>query len=118
MTREQRLLGPVDVLEHEHERLHVRELLGPRARGPQELLALVLALARADQPCRSREQVGDRVALAAGAQLVERLADRVVVGDAGGLLHHLGERPVRHALAERSERPRRIVARSTPSTNS
>ena len=98
---QQRLLGPVDVLEHEHERLHARELLGPRARRPEELLALVLALARADQPGRGREQVGDRVALAARAQLLERLADRVVVGDARGRLDHLGERPVRHALAER-----------------
>ena len=89
---QQRLLGPVDVLEDEHERLHVRELLRPRARGPEELLALVLALARADQSRRGREQIGDRVALAARAQLVERLADRVVVGDPGGLL-----RPSRRA---------------------
>ena len=97
---QQRLLGPVDVLEHEHERLHARELLGPRPRRPEELLALVLALARTDQPGRRREQIRDRVALAARAQLLERVADRVVVGDARGRLDHLGERPVRDALAE------------------
>ena len=98
---QQRFLGPVDVLEHEHERLHARELLGPRARRPEELLALVLALARTDQPGRGREQVRDRVALAARAQLLERVADRVVVGDPRRCFDHLGQRPVGDALAER-----------------
>src|SRR4029079_18107892 len=30
---------------------------------------------------------------------LERLLERIVVGDAGGSLHHLSERPVRNALA-------------------
>ena len=43
---EQRLLAPVQVLEHEDERLRLGELLGPRARGPLDLLLRPLALER------------------------------------------------------------------------
>ena len=101
---EKRVLGPVDVLEHEHERLRLRELLRPRARRPGELLAAPLALHRGQDPGGQAQQVGDRLDLAGGAQLLERLLGRVVVGDACSSLDHLGQRPVRHPLAIR-ERP-------------
>ena len=47
------------------------------------------------------EQVGDGLVLAARAELLDRLLDRVVVGDPGRRLDHLGERPVGDALAVR-----------------
>src|SRR5581483_9056381 len=98
---EQRLLAPVDVLEDEHERLRGGELLGPRARGPGDLLLRALALDGLEDADGEAEQVGDGVVFAVGAQLLLRLVERVVVGDAGRGLHHLGERPVRDALAVR-----------------
>ncbi len=98
---EQRLLGPVDVLEDEDERLHGGELLDPRADGPRDVLLAPLALDRLEDADREPEQVGDRLALARLAELLERLLERVVVGDPGRGLHHLGDRPVRHAFAVR-----------------
>ncbi len=98
---EQRLLAPVHVLEHEHERLRLGELLRPRTRRPCDLLLRALALDRLEHADREPEQIGDRLVLAARAQLLLRLVERVVVGDAGGRLDHLGERPVRDALAVR-----------------
>ena len=50
-------------------------------------------------PEREPEQVGDGLVLAERAQLVDRDVERVVVGDAGRALDHLGERPVGDALA-------------------
>ena len=96
---EQRLLGPVDVLEHEHERLRIRELRGPLPRRPRDLLLRALALDGLEHARGVREQVGDGLVLAAGAKLLERLADGLVVVDACGDLDHLGERPVRDPLA-------------------
>ena len=98
---EQRLLAPVDVLEQEHERLRLGELLRPRARRPGDLLLRPLALDRLEHADREAEQVGDRLVLAVRAQLRPRLVERVVVGDPRGRLDHLGERPVRDALAVR-----------------
>ena len=96
---EQRLLGPVDVLEDEDERLRVGELGGPLARRPGDLLLAALGLDRLEHADGEREQVGDRVVAALGAQLRDRLLDRVVVRDPGRDLDHLGERPVGDALA-------------------
>ena len=75
---EQRLLAPVDVLEHEHERLRLGELLGPGAGGPGDLLLAALALDRLEHADGETEQVGDRLVLAAVAQLLlrGRRADR------------------------------------------
>ncbi len=81
---EQRLLAPVDVLEQEHERLRLGELLGPRARRPGDLLLGPHALDRLEHADGEAEQVGDRLVLAARAQLRARLVERVVVGDSGG----------------------------------
>ncbi len=64
---EQRILRPVHVLEHEHERLSVRELLGPLQRRPRQLLRRVLALGGTEDTERHCKQVGDRLALAAHA---------------------------------------------------
>ena len=61
---EQRLLGPVDVLEDEHERLRVGELRRPLARRPGDLLLAPLALDRLEHAGREAEQVGDRVVAA------------------------------------------------------
>ena len=73
-------------------------------------------------PTASAEQVGDGLVAAARAQLLDRLLDRVVVGDPGRDLDHLGERPVGDALAVRQaaadehgralERRRRTRARA------
>ena len=73
---EERLLGPVHVLEDEHERLHVRELLRPPERRPLQLLGRPLALCGAEDAERHGEQVGDGLALAAEAQLLEGVVRR------------------------------------------
>ncbi len=56
---EQRLLGPVDVLEDEHERLHVGELVGPGTGCPGDLLRAALA-ARRPRGRRRRARAGRR----------------------------------------------------------
>jgi hypothetical protein len=101
---EQRFFRPVHVLEDEDQRLHVGELLGPLQRGPRQLLRCPLALRGAQHAERDGEEVGDGLALAAHAQLLEGAVRRVVVRDAGARLDHRGERPVSHALAVR-QRP-------------
>ena len=98
---QQRLFAPVDVLEHEHERLGSRELLGPGTDRPGDLLLTALALDRLEHADRQAEKVGNRLVLAGVAQLLERLLERVVVGDARRRLDHLRDRPVRHAFSVR-----------------
>ena len=98
---EQRLLGPVDVLEDEDQRPRVGQLGGPLARRPGDLLLAALGLDPLEHADGEREQVGNRVVAALGAQLRDRLLNRVVVGDPGRNLDHLGERPVGDALAVR-----------------
>src|SRR5919106_2090073 len=98
---EQRFLGPVDVLEEEDERLHVAERLHDLPRRPRDLLGASLALERLEHPRREPEHVCDRLLLAARPQLLERLLQRVVVGDPGGGLDHLRQRPVGDSLAVR-----------------
>ena len=95
---EQSLLRPVDVLEEEDERLNVGELLRQLARGPGDLLGGTVAFERLEHPRREAEQIGDGLILAAGAQLLEGLVQRVVVRDAGRRLDHLRQRPVRDPL--------------------
>ena len=70
---EQRLLGPVDVLEDEHERLRVGELGRPLAGRPGDLLRAPLGLDRLEHADREREQVRDRIVAAAGAELRDGL---------------------------------------------
>ena len=81
--------------------------------------ARALLLGGAEHAERDREQVGDGLALAAEAELLERLRRRRVVGDPGGRLDHRGERPVGDALAVRqraaAERRHALgAARRTP----
>src|SRR5205085_6586837 len=75
---EERVLGPVDVLEDEHERLYLGELLRPGARRPRELLPAALALDGGEDPGGKPEQVGDGLDLARRPQLLERLVDGIV----------------------------------------
>ena len=95
---EERLLRPVDVLEEEDERLDVGERLHDVACRPRDLLRAPLALEGFEHTRGEPEDVGDRLLLAARAELLERLLERIVVRDAGRGLDHLGERPVRHAF--------------------
>ena len=88
---EQRLLGPMDVLEQEDERLHVGDRLHDLAGGPRDLLRAALALERLHHPGRERQDIGDRLLGAALAELLESLVERVVVGDAGRGPDHLRE---------------------------
>ena len=106
MRSSERLLGPVDVLEQEDERLHVGDPLHHLARGPRDLLRAALAFERLHQPGGEAEHIGDGLLGAALAELLERLLERVVVGDPGRRLDHLAERPVRDALAVREARDR------------
>ena len=62
---------------------------------------------RVEHPGGEAEQVGDRLVAAAGPELLGRSLHRVVVGDPGRGLHHLGQRPVGDALAVREGSVRR-----------
>ena len=98
---EQRLLGPVDVLEDEDQRLRLGHQLRPFARGPGDLLLAALAVNRFEHASGEPEQVGDRLCGAALAELLDGDVERVVVGDVRGALDHLGQGPVGDALAVR-----------------
>ena len=98
---EHRLLGPVDVLEEEDERLHVAERVHHLARCPGDLLGATLAFDGFQQARGQADEVCDRVVLAALAKLLECLLERLVVGDPDRRLDHLCERPVRDAFAVR-----------------
>ena len=96
---EQRILGPVDVFEDEDQRLGVGQLGGPFVRRPGDLLLAALGFDPLEHAHGEGEQVGHRVVAAARAELGHGFVDRVVVRDPGRDLDHLGERPVRDALA-------------------
>ena len=96
---EHRLLGQVDVLEDEHERLEVCELGRPRLRRPGDLGRRSFGAAdRVQHAGRERQQIGHCLVATAVSELLVGGLDRVVVRDAGGHLHHLGNGPVRDAL--------------------
>ena len=86
-------------------RLHVGDSLHHLARAPRDLLRTALALECLHQAGGEAEHVGDGLLGAALAELLERLLERVVVGDARCGLDHLPERPVRDALAVRKRSP-------------
>ena len=71
------------------------------ARRPRDLLRAALAVERLHEPCREAENVRHCLLGAALAELLERLLERIVVGDPGRGLDHLAERPVGDALAVR-----------------
>jgi hypothetical protein len=91
----------VDVLEPEDEGLRLREARRPLVRSPRDLLPAAWPRDVVQHARCEAEQVGDRVARARLAQLLDRLLGRVVVGDPGRSLHHLRERTVGDSLAER-----------------
>ena len=101
---EKRILGPVDVLEAEHERLRLGEAHRPLLRGPRDLLPAPPARDGVEHTGRETEEIGDRVARARLAELLECLLGGVVGRDPGCRLHHLRQRPVREAFAE-GQRP-------------
>ncbi len=96
---EQGLLGPVDVLEDHDQRLHVGQLVGELPRGPRDFGRTPFAFDRLHHAGRETEQLGDRLVAATLDQLLLCRFHRIVVRDSGGRLDHLGQRPVRHALA-------------------
>ena len=101
---EQRILGPVDVLEAEHERLRLGEAHRPLLGGPRDLLPASPARDGVEHTGRETEEIGDRVARARLAELLECLLGGVVGRDPGCRLHHLRQRPVRQTFAE-GQRP-------------
>ena len=96
----------MDVFEDEHEWLQVAELLRPAQSGPRQLCGRVLPFRGPEHPQRGSEQIGNRFALAAESQFLERVVRRVVVGDPRARLDHRGEGPVRDALPVRQRSPR------------
>src|SRR6266516_2996322 len=96
---EKRVLGLVDVLEHEHGRRVEGETLRLLAGGPGDLLLAALPVHGLEHPGGQTEQIGHGLVLAADDELLDRLVERIVVGDARRALHHLGERPVGDAFA-------------------
>src|SRR5919109_2747012 len=58
---EQRVFGPMDVLEDENERLRISELLGPGSRCPRDLVLIVLGLDGLENAGREPEEIGDRL---------------------------------------------------------
>ena len=86
----------------EDERLHVGDALRITSRAAHAISCGLRSPSSASmQPGGEAEHVGDGLLGAALAELLERLLERIVVGDARGGLHHLAERPVRDALAVR-----------------
>ena len=89
----------MDVFEYEYQRLVLGHPLDPFACRPGDFLLASLALDRLEHAGGKSEQIGDRLVLTRFAQFLYRHLERVVIGDSRGGLHHLGKRPVRHALA-------------------
>ena len=99
---EHRLLGEMDVLEHEHERLQVGEPRGPGLCRPGDLRCRPLAAADGIEHARCEaEQVCHRLVAAGATELLGRRVDGVGIGDPGGNLHHLRDGPVGDALPVR-----------------
>ncbi len=103
--REQRLVGPLHVLEHEHDRQPLRHRLEEPPPGREEPLAVAVGDLREPEQVEQRRHhpfavagVGDPLA---NDRLQLRLGrrGRLVLGDAGAHAHHLGQRPERDALA-------------------
>src|SRR5262249_39661212 len=96
---EQGILGPMNVLEREHERLVLRHPLDPLARRPGDLLLAALALDGLEDAGGEADRIGDRLVLAGLGQLLDRDLQGVVVRDSRCSLDHFGQRPVGDTLA-------------------
>ena len=102
---EQTRVGPLEILEREHDRIGVGEALEQQAPG-REQVALV-----ADIVIGEAEQLGDagldecallrirHMLVQGAAELHERIGHGLVLGDSAAHPHHVGERPVGDALA-------------------
>ena len=94
-------LGPVDVLEHDHPRSYPRERGEQSPRTPEELLDRKRLARQAERRRHARDGRGPFLL---GHARLEARASRggfVVLSDARGVAHYLGERPERDALAVR-----------------
>ena len=107
---EQRLIRPLHVLEDEHRRVDVGQPLEEQPPGREQVLALVAALLQREQVREARLdeaallRVG-KVLLDDRGELGERRGRLLVLGDPGAHPDHVGERPVRDALAVREAAP-------------
>ena len=101
--RQERRLGPLQVVEDDHERAALRDPLEELAHRPGGHLAGAGAAAAETE--RVEDQLADQVGLVlAGKELGDRSARRLRAGRflaAQDLAHDLGQRPVRDALAVR-----------------
>src|SRR5205823_10283927 len=111
-----RLVGPVPVLEDQHQRMVPGQPLEEAARGPEDLTSDGLAIevpdaavelpldAEADQRREPGQEVRgfvDEQGLREPLELRPRLIRAILVGDAGCRADQLAERPVAGALPER-----------------
>ncbi len=102
---EQARVGPLHVLEGEHRRVALGQALEEEAPGGEEVLLVAsLVLGQPEQVREPRlEEVPllavEDVLLQRGVQLGLRGRRFLVLGDAAAHAHHVGERPVGHALA-------------------
>ncbi len=103
---EQRRLGPMHVVEHDHERPAPRQRLQERPDRPERLVHAGRALA---DPDHLRHAFGGLLAAAFAGNdprdLAPRLGRRVAVGQAGRLGDDLDDRPERDPLAVRQAPP-------------
>jgi hypothetical protein len=113
---DERRLGPLHVLEHEHDGIALRHAFEEQPGCREQVLTLGgRALL---QPEQLREARFDPAAfvrvvdmfLEGGAELRGRVLLRLALRDARAASEHLGERPVGHALAVR-ERPSAVPVR-------
>ncbi len=102
---EQRGVGPLHVLEREHRRVHVCEALEEEPPGREEVFALEPAAALdAEQVGDPRLDEGalvriDDVGVEHAAELGQDHVGGLLLADAAAHPHHVGQRPVRDALA-------------------
>ena len=102
---EQARVGPLHVLEGEHRRIALREALEEEPpRGEEILLVARLVLRQPEQVREARLEEAplfgvEEVLLERGVQLGQRRRRLLLLGDAAAHAHHVGECPVRHALA-------------------
>ena len=102
---EQARVRPLHVLEGEHGRIALGQALEEEAPGGEEVLLVAsLVLGQPEQMREPRlEEVAllgvEDVLLERGVQLGQRGRRLLLLGDAAAHAHHVGERPVGHALA-------------------
>ena len=102
---QQRLVGPLEILEDEHQRALVGEPLEEEAPGGEQVLPVgVDPLLQAEQVRQPRADPGSLVGVGnvlgqAGGELLARGILLLALEDLGAHAHHLRQRPVGDALA-------------------